>query len=189
MKNRLLQHFAQLTTLSLDEEHAIIASMEVQEVARGQHLITEGQYDALTYFVLDGLLREYTIVDGKEVTTNFYPENSWALPLEHQKAAQLSVQAVETCQLVLGNEEKAQVLFEQFPRLESVSRAVMEAVFKQQQVFKLRFQTSSPEQRYLQLLAQEGNLLQRVPQYQIASYLGIQPETLSRIRKRLRTKG
>ncbi|MFZ4544064.1 MAG: hypothetical protein ACOYOA_08455 [Saprospiraceae bacterium] len=76
-------------------------------------------------------------------------------------------------------------MFKSFPRFETISRIVMETVFAEQMKFMTSYLTDSPEQRYLHLLNTRPNIFQRVPQYQIASYIGVKPESLSRIRKRM----
>jgi len=87
--------------------------------------------------------------------------------------------------LVAGNEQQAQEMFQLFPRFETISRAVVEAVFNQQRNLLMSYLTDSPEQRYQKLLQSRPDLFQRIPQYQLASYIGVKPESLSRIRKRL----
>jgi len=76
-------------------------------------------------------------------------------------------------------------IFERFPRFETLCRILSEELLAKNQASFDGFKTSTPEQRYLNLLKTRPDLLQRVPQYQIASYLGIEPQSLSRIRKRL----
>ena len=92
---------------------------------------------------------------------------------------------MEDTTVVIGNETKAQELFKQYPRFETVSRMVMESVFSEQQKTMSAYLTDSPEQRYLRLFETKPDLIQRVPQYQLASYIGVKPESLSRIRKRI----
>jgi CRP-like cAMP-binding protein len=86
---------------------------------------------------------------------------------------------------VVGDRQKEEELYRRFPKLETISRKVMERVFMEQQEIMGTYFTDSPEQRYLKLLRSRPDLFQRVPQYQIASYIGVKPESLSRIRKRL----
>jgi CRP-like cAMP-binding protein len=89
------------------------------------------------------------------------------------------------CFLVVGNREKEEDLYHRFPKLETVSRKVMEKVFTEQQELMASYSTDTPEQRYLKLLKSRPNLFQQIPQYQIASYIGVKPESLSRIKKRV----
>jgi hypothetical protein len=98
------------------------------------------------------------------------------------------LECLDECTLVVGNREKEELLYSQFPKLETVSRKVMEKVFAEQQELSGSYFTDSPEERYLNLMHTRPELLQRVPQYIIASYIGVKPESLSRIRRRLTLK-
>ena len=90
--------------------------------------------------------------------------------------------------LVVGNREKEESLYKRFPKFETVSRKVMEQVFAEQQEIMSSYTTDTAEQRYVKLLKLRPDLFQKIPQYQIASYIGVKPESLSRIRKRLLQK-
>ncbi|MBL7837761.1 MAG: Crp/Fnr family transcriptional regulator, partial [Bacteroidetes bacterium] len=79
-------------------------------------------------------------------------------------------------------------IFDKFPALVHITRKMIEADLGKSQVELTKLITSTPEQRYLNLLNDRPQLMQRVPQHIIASYLGITPESLSRIRKRLAKK-
>ncbi|TAG50877.1 MAG: hypothetical protein EAZ27_14095 [Cytophagales bacterium] len=89
---------------------------------------------------------------------------------------------------MLGNDDSAQDLFKNHPRLESIARKIVENTFAEYQQTMTAFLTDTPEQRYLRLLETKPDLIQRIPQYQLASYIGVKPESLSRIRKRIMRK-
>ncbi len=76
-------------------------------------------------------------------------------------------------------------MFKEFPRFETISRAIIEPDFAEQKKLLTSYLTDSPEQRYLNLLKTRPDLFHRIPQYHLASYIGINPESLSRIRKRI----
>lgn len=80
------------------------------------------------------------------------------------------------------------VTFEKFPRLETLCRVLSEQLLVKNQISFDEFKTSSPEQRYLSLPQTRPDLVQRIPQHQLASFLGIQPQSLSRLRARLVAK-
>jgi DNA-binding MarR family transcriptional regulator len=75
-----------------------------------------------------------------------------------------------------------------FPRFDTLCRILSEELLAKQQVDFDAFKTSSPEQRYLNLIEKRPDLIQRVPQHQLASYLGIKPQSLSRLRARILEK-
>lgn len=188
MEHKLIQYFSKITPLTIEESNAIAKSMVTRKLKKGAFLLKAGQFSVDSYFVLEGCIREYMIQDGEEKTTNFFTEGHWVISLNNftpQSPATLNWICMEDSSLVVGNEQKAQGLFRQFPRLETISRVVMEGVFAEQKKLLTSYLTDTPEQRYLKLLKSRPDLLQRVPQYQLASYIGIKPESLSRIRKRL----
>lgn len=191
MENRLLQYFSKFTTLTAAEEEALIASMVTKHFRKGDFVVKEGQHNENTFFVLEGLVRQFKVVDETDITTNFYSEGQWIMSLagfSEDSYSKDNLVCVEDTELVVGNEEKAVELFQQFPQFETLSRQVMEAAFAEQQNLMSHYITDKPEQRYLKLLETRPDILQRVPQYDIASYIGVKPESLSRIRKKLQAK-
>ncbi len=85
--------------------------------------------------------------------------------------------------VVEGDEQQGQVLFKHFPRFETISRTIMEAAYADQKEALASYYTDSPEQRYLKLMKSIPDLFQRIPQYQLASFIGVKPGSFSRIRK------
>ena len=76
-------------------------------------------------------------------------------------------------------------MFQKFPKFETLCRVLSEDLLAKQQLNFDEFKLSSPEQRYLKLLEKRPDLIQRVPQHQLASFLGIKPQSLSRLRARI----
>jgi CRP-like cAMP-binding protein len=174
--------------LSKEEANAIREKMSVKHFKKGTYLLKEGQLAVDTYFILEGCVREYMLVEGEEKTTHFYTEDQWVISLNsfgEQSPSTLNLVCVEDTIVSMGNEEQAQELFQKFPRFETISRAVMETYMVEQKKLLTSYLTDSPEQRYLKLLESRPGIFQRVPQYQLASYIGVKPESLSRIRKRV----
>lgn len=188
LKEKFIQHFSSISPLSQEESDAIRRSMRLLTSSKGTMLLREGQVQVDTYFILQGCVREYMLLDGEEKTTNFYTEGQWVISLNNfgsPAPSQHHLICTEDSVLSVGNEEQAQLMFKQFPRFETISRAVLETYFTKQRELLTSFLTDSPEVRYQKLLNTRPDLLQRVPQYQLASYIGVAPESLSRIRKRL----
>jgi CRP-like cAMP-binding protein len=188
LENKLLKYFSQIMPLSNEEVEGISATMEIRNFKKGTILLKEGQISTEAYFVIDGCVRQYFLVDGEERTNNFFTEEQWVISLTSMTRQIPSTHFMECCldcTLVVGNREKEEDLYRKFPRLETVSRKVMEKVLAEQQMIMESYTTDTPEQRYLKILKTRPDLFQRLPQYQIASYIGVKPESLSRIRKRL----
>lgn len=191
MNNKLINYFLKISNLTADEVRVLTESMTVQNFKKGSFLLKEGQLSNDTYFILDGCVRQFTVLDGNDKTINFFTEEQWIISLENfvsKTPSTFNLICVEDTTVVLGNEQKAQELFKQFPRFETISRQIMETVFLEQQALMTSYITDKPEQRYLKLLKSRPDIFQRVPQYDIATYIGVKPESLSRIRKKLLKK-
>lgn len=191
MENKIVKYFSKITTLSQDEERALEDGMVVTKFKKDAFLLKEGQISIDTYFILEGCIRQYHLIDGEEKTTNFFTEGQWVISLtglSQNSPSSHNLVCMEETSLVVGNEQKAQELFKQFPRFETLARTVMEKSFAEQQQLMTSYVTDTPEQRYLNLLKLRPDLFQRIPQYLMASYIGVKPESLSRIRKRIIAK-
>ena len=188
MQEKFIKYFSKISPLSKEESQGITESMKVKTFKKGDFLLREGQVSANTYFVLEGLVREYILTDGEEKTTNFIGEEEWAISLSSLSTEQASNHfwiCMEDTTVVVGDEQQAQELFKKFPRFETISRKIMEKSMAEQKEALTSYYSDSPEQRYLKLLKSRPTLIQRVPQYHLASYIGVKPESLSRIRKRI----
>ena len=187
----MIKYFQKLVSLTREEIYAITESMDIKEFAKGDFLLKEGYRDKDSFFILGGLVRRYKNIDGEEITTNFYAEEQWILSLTgltENSVSDDNLICMEDTTVVVGNEQKAQELYSRFPHFESIAIAAIEATFLQQQKRMDVYITDTPEKRYIRLLETQPDIFQRVPQYHIASYLGVKPESLSRIRKRIASK-
>jgi CRP-like cAMP-binding protein len=191
MNHKLLNYFQRIMPLSREEIEAIVETMTVKQYKKGTILLEEGQVSTEVYFVLEGCVRQYYLVDGDEKTNNFFTEEQWVISMNSFSQNNPSSHYLDCCMdstLVVGNREKEEALYKRFPKFETVSRKVMEQVFAEQQEIMSSYTTDTAEQRYVKLLKSRPDLFQKIPQYQIASYIGVKPESLSRIRKRLLQK-
>lgn len=188
MNHKLLKYFQRIMPLSEEEIEAIVETMTIKQFKKGDILLKEGQISTEAYFVLEGCVRQFYLVDGEERTSNFFTEEQWVISMQsfgQQKPSNHYLDCCMDSSLVVGNREKEENLYKRFPKFETVSRKVMEKVFAEQQEIMSTYTTDTAEQRYLKLLKSRPDLSQKIPQYQIASYVGVKPESLSRIRKRL----
>ena len=191
MNNKLIIYFQKIVSLTREEIDAITESMDIKEFAKGDFLLKEGYRDKDSFFILEGLVRRYKNIDGEEITTNFYAEEQWILSLTgltENSVSEDNLICMEDTTVVVGNEQKAQELYSRFPHFESIAIVALETTFLQQQKRMDFYITDTPEKRYIRLLETQPDIFQRVPQYHIASYLGVKPESLSRIRKRIVSK-
>jgi len=188
MEHILVEVMSKMTHLNEDEKLAIRNSFPIKTFKKGTYLLKEGQIAQEVYFVIEGCVREYKLGEGEERTTAFFTENQSVAnfdSLANQRPSQQNFVCTEDTRLAVLNGEKEKELYQKFPRFEKFCQSGMEKMFGEKQIQMTEYIALKPEQRYLKLLNDRPDLLNRVPQYQIASYLGIKPETLSRIRKRL----
>jgi len=191
MENEIVVLISRYLELTDEEASAFAACIPIKSFRKGELLLKEGQVSRDSYFVIEGCVRKFYIIDGEERTTEFYVEDESVASLQsytNKTPANHYFECVEDCRLAVLNYEKEQELFKRVPKYEALCRMSMEGDFGEQQEALAKFITSSPEERYKNLLETRPDLLQRVPQYHLASYLGVKPESLSRIRKRIARK-
>lgn len=191
MQDQLIAYFSAIMPLSAEEIAGIRESMCIQTFKKGTILLKEGQVSKECYFILKGCVRQYYVVEGEEKTSNFFTENQWVVSVNsfmNKTPANHYFDCTEETTLVVGTEQKENDLYSRFPKFEKLARIALEKGFGEQQEIVATRVTDSAEQRYLDLIKNRPDLVQRVPQYQLASYLGIKPESLSRIRKRIAQK-
>lgn len=187
MQNLLFDFMSKYVTLSEEEKNAIISLNIFHSVKKGTILLKEGQRTKESYFVIQGCIRTYYILDGEEKTTAFYTEMEALTPhsVITKAPSEYFVSCVEDTILTISNSDMEIEVNQKFPKFETLCRKLSEVQLAKQQINFDEFKTSSPEQRYLSLLQKRPDLLQRVPQHQLASYLGIKPQSLSRLRARI----
>ncbi|MEL7159288.1 MAG: Crp/Fnr family transcriptional regulator [Bacteroidota bacterium] len=183
----LVDYFSQYMTLSEEEVEIIRGAKLIREYEKNHLLLEEGQVAGECYLVLRGCVKRYYVEDGEEKVMEFYTENDPITPASYvdKKPSRYYLSCVEPCIISSGTEEKTQEFLRLFPRFLPIFIKIGDGLKAKKQVSVDAFKNLSPEQRYQRLLATRPDLVNRVPQYMIASYLGIQPESLSRIRKRL----
>lgn len=190
MENILFDFISKYISLTEDEKNAIVSLNLFRTVQKGTTLLKEGQKSKDSYFVLKGCIRIYYIVDGEEKTTAFYTEMEALTPpcVISKTPAEYYVSCVEDTILLVSNADMEVEINSKFPKFEIMCRILSEELLAKQKIDFYEFKISSPEQRYLNLLQKRPDLIQRVPQHQLASYLGIQPQSLSRLRARILEK-
>lgn len=187
----VLDYVTQFSPLNDIETKGLIDGLNIQTHKKGSILLREGQIPRLCYFVLKGCVRQYYLVDGEERTTNFFSEGQPINTLESTlkiSPSKFYLSCLEECVLTQGSPEDEAKLFARFPVYADICRLAVEDELSKNQNILANFRLSSPEERYLNLVQTRPELIDRVPQYQLASYLGIKPESLSRIRKRIMQK-
>lgn len=185
--NRLINYLSKYIPLSPELIEKFKESNIIKEYKKGSFLLKQGDISSNSFFVLEGCVRSYTIKNGEDKTIEFYMEDDPILPGNSSKDIESIhyLQCVEDTVVVVSSEEKESEIFKEYPELKEVCTTLSEILIDKIQKKFIEYKTSTPEERYRSLLLNKPKLIKRIPQYQIASYLGVKPESLSRIKKRL----
>ncbi len=179
-------HFTQ------EEIDSILGEANRKKVAGGTLLFLEGQVFSSLWFIEKGLIRAYRIIDGQDFTYFFFTENQFAVDYQSyltQVPSPLFFEALtETTYLEFSRATIAR-LYDTFPRFERLGRRMAEQAYLSAANRLKEFQTDDLETRYVKLIDRDPELFQRVPQHHIATYLGVKPQSLSRIRAKLARTG
>lgn len=158
----------------------------VQQLAKGQVLLTQGAICKTVVFVEKGYLRTFINKDGLEINTDFTLEGSFTTNLKSLRsgvASDTTIQAGEAATIYAFDKDRLLDLYTLSPEIESFGRKLLEQLLIAQEEHSTVFKIYSPKERYHYLQNTRPELLQRISLSQLASYLGIARETLSRIRK------
>ncbi|MCB0430690.1 MAG: Crp/Fnr family transcriptional regulator [Flavobacteriales bacterium] len=191
-KQQLISFLSSFPSLERAEVLQLADMIPVIAPSKGTILIKAGEVPGECYYVLKGLVRQYQFIDGTERTTEFYTEANGTVSSTHyteQTPSGFYLECMEDCLLIAGTMELQEAHFEQFPALLDITKQMLESDLNKAKDQFSKFILSSPRERYLHFMETRPDLLNRVPLHQIASYLGMTPESLSRIRKRIVSSG
>jgi CRP-like cAMP-binding protein len=179
-------------TISDQEMELILSLCQTKKLRKRQYLLQEGDVWKFNAFVAKGCLRTYTIDDkGNEHIINFATENWWTGDRESLALGQPSIfniDALEDSQVVLIAKANFERICLEIPAFNQMVNAILQRSFIVAQNRIHMFISLTAEEKYTRFLEKYPHLPIRVPQGMIASYLGITPETLSRIRKQTARK-
>ncbi len=188
MHAQLLQLFKQIAPIDKIEEAKIVAAFKPYHLAKSSYFLKTGEVNKYIGFIRSGLVRYFVYKNETEATFEFTREGEFIADYQsfsqHQPSIQ-NIQAIEDCELLVINFEDVQDIFSHTPHGNLLGRVVIEHRFDVMVKQLLSIYMHKPEQRYFQFMASYADLAQRIPLYMIASYVGIQPESLSRMRRRL----
>ena len=183
----LIDTIKQVIHISIEEEELLKQLFVKKKLKKGDHFLREGQVCRFVAMVGVGLVRYYINDDGKEGTYYFGREGNFVCDYESflpQAPSDKNIQALEDAELYTISYDALQRLYSEVKEGERLGRLAIEGVFVSVLQQLSSFYRDSPELRYQRFLSAFSDISQRVPQYYIASYVGIKPQSLSRIRKR-----
>ncbi len=180
-----IEHLSSVISISETLKTEINSISKKISLSKGADLIRMDERCDNLYFIEKGLIRGYYFDDGKEITNWFAQEQEFATCFYSFIANKPSfeiLQCLEDCELIQLNHSSLQNLYKHFPETERIGRVITENYYikLEERILSLQFKTA--KERYQKLQSTKPSLLQRASLGQIASYLGITQETLSRIR-------
>jgi len=170
-------------------EQTLRQTMRSVEFSKGQFLVQEGEANGVLYYIDRGLVRfVYTTSDGREFNKSFAAEGEFVGCLRSilsQQPCRFAIQALEATQTLALYPQEREILWKNYPEWERLGRLLAERLALKKEEREAEFLLDSAECRYQRFINDHPALQERIPQYHIASYIGITDVALSRIRKRL----
>lgn len=189
MLEKFRQYLDSKISLKQDEWEMISSVCVAKTLDKGEFLLKEGDYWRYTAIVVTGCIRTYRAEhNGKIRILNFIIENGWAgdtHSLQHGTPSTFNIDAIEASEVILINKGDFEDLCKQLPHLSQLMTENLKECLSVSQSRIDLATLSTAEEKYRSFTIYHAELLLRIPQYMIAAYLGITPESLSRIRKKL----
>lgn len=183
---------SRFVSFSEKEKRIFEQAFTYRQVPKKFVLVEEGKVSHEFYFINKGLLRLYYTKEGEEITGFLFKEHLFAGSYDsflRQSPSQQNLEALEDSDLLAITHDALEELYTTLPSMNVLARKIAEQRFINAQQVLSSFLLDSPEERYLKFEHHHKDLMSRVPQHIIASYLGITPVSLSRIRNRLSKQG
>lgn len=185
---KLIEQLTRGVEITEKEQELIISLHQVKKIKKGEVLLMEGTICLWSSLVIEGLFRSYYIDNtGKEFTLNFSTKGWWVADVNsfiNKSPATYNIVAIEDSTILQISYDNLQLLYQKLPKLEPIFRRDIQQSYAFLQNRLYSYMSKTGGDRYEEFINQYPNLEQRVPQYMIASYLGITAEFLSKIRKK-----
>ncbi|EIA10537.1 Crp/Fnr family transcriptional regulator [Flavobacterium frigoris] len=189
MYEQLAKSIGEKVALTTEEFELCKTFFIPKKIRKKQTLLLEGDICTYNAFIEKGVLRSYTIDDkGNEHIVQFGFEGWWVTDLSSYLTGANSIytiEAIEDSELLLLTASAREELMIQLPAFERYQRLLLQNAYIALQTRINSALNETAEEKYLKLTASYTNIIARVPQHMVASYLGLTPETLSRVRKQI----
>lgn len=188
MLDNFIKHIGKNIQLNEEDIELLHAVLQIKHFKKKEFLLREGEISKAFFFNLQGLIRLFYLNDGEEKTAYFYPEKTFVSAYSsfvNQKPASLNLQAATEVVVVEISIAASEKLLHYSGKFDVMARIAMEEELINHQAIIASLLCLKPADRYLHLLNANPTLFQQIPQRFIASYLGVKPESLSRIKKRI----
>ncbi|VXB12874.1 conserved hypothetical protein [Flavobacterium sp. 9AF] len=188
----ILDNISKIISLSDKEKDFILSKIEIRQYKSKTILHQAGNIARHSYFVNSGLLRSFTINDQiVEHVLHFACEGWWIgdmYSLLSQKPGNLFIEVLEDAEVVLLSKENQEILYHEIPKLERFFRILIENSLVAHQERLMDNLSLSAEERFEKFCTKYPTLIQKIPQKQIASYIGVTPEFFSKMKSKLLKK-
>ena len=186
--NKLAAYAVNYTDINQKELRKMVEHIPVRFFRKGKNLILQGEKVEQCFFILEGCARKYSVdEEGREVTSDFFTEYQTiaVFSTDETDGSPYSVTCLEDSVMIVGDLSQEQEEYDKYPELAEITRKMIEenlGVMQDEFTAQIRL---APEERVRRMMDKRPELFNRVPQHQLASFLGITPESLSRIKRRL----
>jgi len=186
MTDSLINEIQKIADFSAEDIALFSSSFQETFISKGDHFLVEGQVSKHLGYIKSGLIMHYKIINDIEIPADFTKENEWVAYLKsftNATASDMSIKALEDTQLLTLSNTAMSELFSKQPKFMALRSYYTEISFIRNTEHTANLASLNAKQRYYKFMKDQPALLNRIPQYYIAAYLGIKPQSLSRVRK------
>lgn len=190
MNSKIIEFISQYISLTEGEARIIEDSKSIKEFGKDDILLKAGEYSNYCFFILKGCVRSYYLSAGEEKNIDFFVENATIVPVSYRtkKPSEYFLSCLEDSIISIATPEQSELLIKNIPKLQNLVAQLTENKLVQKQIMYDDFKNLNAEERYLKLIKTRPDLVNRIPQYHLATFLGITPVSLSRLRRRILQK-
>jgi CRP/FNR family transcriptional regulator, anaerobic regulatory protein len=184
--NQLISKIQLVDKFSDDDINLISQYLTEDFIAKNDHFLNFGEISRHVAFIGTGLAMHYRLHDGKEIPVDFTPEGEWLAYLSsfsQGTPSDMGIKALEDMRILKLSATNMQLLFQAQPKFMALRSFYTELSFMSNAQHSADLAMLNGKERYAKFMKEKPDLINRIPQYYIAAYLGIKPQSLSRIRK------
>lgn len=184
-------YFRRFIDMSREEFDLIVPYFEIRKFDKKTKVLKLGEVDGYFNIIMKGLARKYMLVKKKEITIQLSTEGHLIhseISFNLQKPSDCIIEAIEPVTFLSISYTNVQMIYEKYPKTEKLGRLVLTEMFIKKDKRDFRQLNTTTRERFLEYMQTHPDMLQRVPQKYLASYLNIKPETFSRLKHLLRPR-
>ncbi len=187
----LYHYFLKFVEMTQEEFDLIAPAFEMRKFDKKIKVLSIGEVEKYFNIIMKGLVRKYIIVKKKEITTQLSKEGQMIhseISFNLQRPSESIIETIEPTFFISISFENIQKIYEQYPKTERLGRLIITEMFIKKDYRDFEKLNKSTRERFLDYMHNHPEMIQRIPQKYLASYLNIKPETFSRLKHLLRSK-